>query len=137
MITPADRQGFALPINRLTPDHPRRPKRLHRIRGRRSTTPQGAVYVGRPTTWSNPFGDRPGIGHARSVILYRAWVSGQTTPHILVRAGFSEAEVESLHRWRSRLLERLATLAGKDLQCWCPLTSAWCHADVLLSVANP
>jgi hypothetical protein len=46
------------------------------------------------------------------------------------------AEIEALQRWRARLLPRLQQLAGKDLQCWCPLTSPWCHADVLLNTAN-
>jgi hypothetical protein len=27
-------------------------------------------------------------------------------------------------------------LAGKDLACWCPLDAKWCHADVLLEIAN-
>lgn len=25
---------------------------------------------------------------------------------------------------------------ARDLQCWCPVTSRWCHADVLLSAAQ-
>lgn len=112
------------------------PQRLHRTRKVRNFTPAGAVYVGRPTLWSNPFAGRPGIGHKRAAILYAAWLAGELTAHVLAAAKFSEAEMAALRRWRERLLARLAMLAGRDLQCWCPLTSAWCHADVLLRAAN-
>lgn len=115
--------------------HDTLPRRLHRTRRRHASTPAGAVYVGRPTLWCNPF-DRAGIGHARSVILYRAWVAGELGPRILRSIRFGEHEIASLARWRTRLITRLPDLAGFDLQCWCPLTSDWCHADVLLHVAN-
>lgn len=28
-----------------------------------------------------------------------------------------------------------ADLAGRDLACWCPLDTVWCHATVLLDIA--
>ena len=34
-----------------------------------------------------------------------------------------------------QMRDDLATLAGKDLMCWCP-PSQPCHADVLLEIAN-
>ncbi len=111
------------------------PRRLHRTRRSRAYTPEGAIYVGRPTPWANPF-DRPGIGHARSVILYRAWLAGEVGPHVLRSLHFNDYERASLARLRWRVLRNLPELAGHDLQCWCPLTSAWCHAEVLLRFAN-
>lgn len=113
-----------------------RPQRLQRTRKRLNFTPAGAVYVGRPTRWSNPFERRPRIGHKRSVILYDAWLHGSLSPYILARAGFSEAEIAGLRRWRAALVTALPCLAGRDLQCWCPLSSEWCHANVLLRAAN-
>ena len=113
----------------------RAPRRIPRTRKRFFLCPPGAVYVGRPTWWSNPF-QREGIAHARSVILYRAWLQGELTAPIMMRLRFSTAEIEGLIRWRRRLVGDLPLLAGRDLQCWCPLTSPWCHADVLLAVAN-
>ena len=110
--------------------------RLHRTRRARNFTPPGAVYVGRPTIWSNPFAGRPKISHPRSIILFSALIAGQLDGYILKRAGFSEAEVAALWRWRHRLLAALPRLRGRDLQCWCPTTSAWCHADVLLTLAR-
>lgn len=140
MIAITDRRGFAPPINGGSAARAdlafRSPRRLHRTRRRNSVTPPGAVYVGRPTLWGNPFGGRPRIGHARSVILYGAWLRGDLSPYILARAGFGDDEIEGLVRWRARLLPQLGKLAGRDLQCWCPLTSPWCHADVLLTAAN-
>jgi len=69
---------------------------------------EGAVYIGRPSKWGNPF--KIGVdGNRETVIeLYRRYI--QTT-----NLDFSE-------------------LKGKDLVCWCsPLP---CHGDVLLELAN-
>ena len=112
------------------------PKRLHRTRRRANFTPPGAIYVGRPTIWSNPFSGRPMIGHKRSVILYAEWLRGMVDNNVLRCAGFSEAERATLQRLQRRIVGGLATLRGHDLQCWCPLTSLWCHADILLRAAN-
>ena len=49
--------------------------------------------------------------------------------------GFA-GEIEGLHRFRAKLVANLPRLRGHDLQCWCPLSSRWCHADVLLKLAN-
>jgi hypothetical protein len=139
----SDRRGFAPPIQRRcaadsmwAPRQPSRPRRLHRTRRKNNRTPKGAVYVGRPTIWGNPFADRAKIGHKRSVILFSAWLRGDCSPRVLKAAGFTRAEIATLERRRAVLLERLPRLAGKDLQCWCPTSSEWCHADVLLEIAN-
>lgn len=139
----ADRRGCAPPIKgRCAADSMKapvdhfRPRRLHRTRRRNNRTPAGAVYVGRPTIWGNPFANRARIGHKRSVILYAAWIRGDCSPRVLRAAGFSRAEIATLERRRGLLLERLPRLAGKNLQCWCPTSSEWCHADVLLGLAN-
>ena len=116
--------------------HNRPPVRLQRTRKRYNVTPIGAIYVGRPTLWGNPFSERPRIGHARGVILYRSWIAGDLSPYILHRAGFGHDEIVSLERWRKQLLNQLHRLRGHDLQCWCPLTSAWCHADTQLRLVN-
>lgn len=134
----SDRRGCAPPIKgRSAADWIGvRPARLHRTRRRNRTTPEGAVYVGRPTLWANPFAGRYRIGHKRSVILYRAWLRGDCSLRVLKAAGFSKAEAATLDRLRGRVLDRLPRLAGRNLQCWCPPTSDWCHADVLLDLAN-
>ncbi|WP_339345528.1 DUF4326 domain-containing protein [uncultured Sphingomonas sp.] len=112
------------------------PQRLHRTRRRANFTPTGAVYVGRPTIFSNPFERRPKIGQKRSVILHAAWLHGRLDPHVLACAGMSDAEIHALRRMRHDLVAAMPRLRGRDLQCWCPLTSDWCHADTLLRAAN-
>jgi hypothetical protein len=79
-------------------------KRTHRI-------PPGAVYVGRPSKWGNPFvigthGDRNAV-----VDRYADWLMQQP-----------------------RLVAALAELRGKDLVCWC--APARCHGHVLHQLAN-
>jgi hypothetical protein len=77
--------------------------------------PVGAVYVGRPTRWGNPFvvGTEGVPDRSVAVDRYRSWLAGQ--PELVAAA-------------------RVA-LAGRDLVCWCPAGAA-CHADVLLAVVN-
>ncbi len=80
--------------------------------------PPGAVYVGRPSKWGNPYrvgrdGDRQ-----RVIDRYRERLS-----FLLTHPGSRET-----------LLADLEFLRGKDLVCWCaPLP---CHADILLELAN-
>lgn len=76
------------------------------------------------------------IGHKRSVILFAAWLRGDCSPAVLRAAGFSDAEAKALDRRRGILLDRLPSLTGRNLQCWCPLSSDWCHAEILLDMAN-
>ncbi|MGN6124172.1 MAG: DUF4326 domain-containing protein [Sphingomonas oligoaromativorans] len=98
--------------------------------------PGHAVFVGAPSIWSNPF-KRPGIGQARSVILYRAWLSHEATPAILRCAHFSEAEIIALERRLRAVTANLNDLRGKNVRCNCPPWEPWCHGDVLVRAANP
>lgn len=72
--------------------------------------PEGAVYVGRPSKWGNPYflGSR---GRKEAIELFSEYI---------VREGLVE-EVKK-------------ELKGKDLVCWCAPEA--CHADVLLEIAN-
>ena len=96
------------------------PKRIQRKRNKGWRMPEGAVYVGRPTKWGNPFsvGDGSSTFHCDSVKetveAYRSILTGPT-PVFLARD--------------------LPELRGRDLACWCPLDQP-CHADVLLELAN-
>ena len=72
---------------------------------------KGAVFVGRPSKWGNPF--KIGRDGTREEVIakYREWMLGN-----------------------EELLEALPELKGKDLYCFCsPLP---CHADILLELAN-
>lgn len=121
--------------------------------------PEGAVYVGRPTIYGNPFRIVPPAGccphwdveddnGVRYLIDHdRAHEPAGYTLSPTTRA---EAAVEAvrlfyddLTDWFGGRLSRQAGLAdairrlrGRDLCCWCPLDQP-CHADVLLRIANP
>lgn len=109
-------------------------RRIVRPRRKGIALPAGAIYVGRPTLWGNPFQDRAG-GHARSVILHAKWLEGRVGALMLENIHFSPAEIDAIDRLRCRVLTRLHELAGHDLACWCPATSQWCHAATLLRMA--
>lgn len=86
---------------------------------RHGNAPAGAVYIGRPSKWGNPFSHLPGTlaahrveSRAAAVAAYEQWLLQQPD---LMRAAALE-------------------LRGRDLVCWC--TPAACHGDVLLRVSN-
>lgn len=86
-----------------------RPRVLNK---RTDKIPPGAVYVGRPSKWGNPY--KVGKGGTREGVIerYRTW---------LIR------EIAHSHL-------NIRELRGRDLVCWCsPLP---CHADILLELAN-
>ena len=99
------------------------PIRIQRKRVRGWRMPEGAVYVGRPSRFGNPYrvgfiydiDDKPFVVHTRAqaVELYRRHLE--------------------LHPLSA---DDIAKLCGKDLACFCPLDQP-CHADVLLELANP
>lgn len=102
--------------------------------------PEGAIYVGRPGPWGNPYraGDEidkgpfaPHIvtGVADAVRLYRAWALDAMAGNALPQANGDPAPT------REDIAAAFAELRGKDLACWCPLDQP-CHADVLLELAN-
>jgi hypothetical protein len=110
-------------------------RRIQRQRTKGWRMPAGAVYVGRPSPWGNPFLSERAISWgfaanpeaARRVCTeaFRSWIGG--SDKWWTGDGSREA--------RARLRQRLPELRGKDLACWCPLEEP-CHADVLLELAN-
>lgn len=102
------------------------PKRIQRKRSKGWRMPEGAVYVGRPTQWGNPFtveraelelsgAGLPGdLADLLVVTVYRTWVKREVDEFLTID---------------------LEPLRGRDLACWCPLDRP-CHADVLLELAN-
>lgn len=103
--------------------------------------PEGAVYVGRPTKWGNPW-----VVHVHTLrcspmhALCPVWVADDRADatrkyrHDLVYPMHHGPRVPDLDDIRTEL-------RGRDLVCWCPLTDQRgnpfpCHADVLLELAN-
>lgn len=131
------------------------PQRIQRRRTKGWRAPEGAVYVGRGTRWGNGWA----IHQGGQDMDFR-WVVGAGFEKFLQTKRFDDIQVmtfETRHEAAtyavkqyekemstilgdSGALERqlrtdLATLAGKDLMCWCPRNQP-CHADVLLELAN-
>jgi hypothetical protein len=76
-----------------------------------SGVPQGAVYIGRPSKWGNPFVIGKDGTRSEVIARYRAYLLGN-----------------------AELMAALSELRGKDLVCWC--TPCACHGDVLTALAN-
>lgn len=92
------------------------PVRIQRRRTRGWRMPAGAVYVGRPTRFGNPWhiGDTGPAGdtvdQAAAVALYAAHLNAH--PELAAAA-------------------RTELAGAAALACWCPLDQP-CHADVLI-----
>lgn len=114
------------------------PKRIPRRRTKGWRMPKGAVYVGRPTKWGNPFteADFPSEAITDGVPWEFQWRDHAVA---MFRAELSKA-LQSPYsqpldiRFRT-IAESIHELAGRDLVCWCPLDLP-CHADILLFYAN-
>lgn len=123
------------------------PKRLQIRRTKGWRKPVGAIYVGRPGKWGNPY--RIGDVIADSAL--------DTENHITVKDGQHAIRLFTADTLSDVIGNPLAEalmaeeLRGHDLACWCRLCPAHedgkplgvecadcapCHADVLLEVAN-
>lgn len=76
--------------------------------------PPNTVVVSRPSKWGNPF--KVGVDGVKDV-------ADAVRRHRAVYEAIGD---------RSVIQQQLR---GKNLACWCPLSSA-CHADVLLEISN-
>lgn len=103
--------------------------------------PPGAIYVGRPTVFGNPWSVQaalasdlfePSAVPEVCVTCFRRWLQRTDYPDALEKFPI----YKTLEPKRLEILSRLSELRGHDLACWCPLESPWCHADVLLEIAN-
>jgi hypothetical protein len=92
--------------------HDHRP-RVYSHRKGSPTPPAGAVYVGRPTIYGNPFPIGPD-GREACVARYEEWLYQPQQADLRERA--------------------IDELRGRDLVCWCAPDA--CHADVLLDLVN-
>ena len=108
------------------PDEPRRIQ-LRRTAGWR--LPDGAVHVARPGFWGNPF---PSADRGLAARTFRVWLLGSCRTHEMLGIKPVRSNLLGL---RSVMIQRLPSLRGRDLACWCPPGSP-CHADVLLELAN-
>jgi hypothetical protein len=129
-----------------------RPQRIQRSRKRGWRMPEGAVYVGRPTKWGNPFkatgaaasfaavaaGGRGDVARDRAhgvVCLFVRWLTGAPVECDLT-AMMAQQEHKAAGSPAPPTPDEIRrALRGRDLACFCPLDQP-CHADVLLEIAN-
>lgn len=124
-------------------------KRIQRQRTKGWRMPEGAVYVGRPSLWGNPYSIRdiayifPEVAVAdRAAVAVRKYREELTHWGLMSDYGFVasdkrvDAEDRKAHEAGARNMGEYAAIAlkGKDLACWCPIDQP-CHADVLLELA--
>ena len=116
-------------------------KRIQRQRTKGWRLPEGAIYVGRPSRWGNPFvlGEtymwmlRTDLGYP-----IPTWRDPGEYEHGL-RVERLTSPAVAVEWFRTRLAATpihpidLVPLRGHDLACWCPLDQP-CHADVLLEL---
>ena len=96
--------------------HEAHPLRIQRKRTKGWRMPDGAVYVGRPSKWGNPWPVTQYRPVASSMMLYRAHIESLVVPEY-----GSDLDLKELR--------------GRQLACWCPLDRP-CHADILAEIAN-
>jgi hypothetical protein len=118
------------------------PQRIQRSRAKGWRLPEGAVIVDRTTRWGNPFLLSPVTASFPSLTSEQVARFVVVDFEQLVKSGSGVAARGSRLSSPEReavtfpdVAEIRAELAGKDLACWCSLSSP-CHADVLLRVAN-
>jgi hypothetical protein len=114
------------------------PLQLSRKRG--ATLPAGAVKVDRATDFGNPFPDTV-FGLGPSLRAFEVWLrEGPDAVRREVPEAWALSTGKLAAERRSRLLQRLPSLKGKRLACWCSLPGPGevdqCHRRILAELAN-
>ena len=96
--------------------------------------PANTVKVDRTTPFGNPFSLEQ-HGRTGAIRMFELWLEWKLPP-----GSFPDWAMAMLMTKRHMVLERLPSLRGKNLACWCPLPEPGerdiCHAEVLLERAN-
>ena len=129
------------------------PKRIQRKRTKGWRMPEGAIYVGRPSKWGNPFRV---VAASSCEVRWNHWRNAPHWHTVWPDGGTwcyptkAEAAARAVELFEMCVnFERLRIdytlempdprlpngLVGHDLACFCPLDQP-CHADVLLELAN-
>jgi len=104
------------------------PKRIQRKRIKGWRMPEGAIYVGRPSKWGNPF-------TGPCAVEKYTWALEMATETRLAAWIWAGGKRRDWFAMVATVPSTLNELRGHDLACWCPLDKP-CHADILLVLAN-
>ena len=95
--------------------------RVQRTRTKGGGIPSGAVYVGRPGRWGNPYSTAYDFQRVLTLIIERRFTAEELSRPVLAHMKL--------------IADNIDQLRGKNLACWCSLSKP-CHADVLAEIAN-
>jgi uncharacterized protein DUF4326 len=123
------------------------PQRIRRSRAAGWRLPAGAVYVGRPTRWGNPFKIGEPVPRESPLFPYllRAIPTGARLGLLPRLIPYRAQTVVDAYGWwfieqPGLMLSVREELGGRDLVCWCatpaPGEEDVCHAAFLLAMAN-
>jgi hypothetical protein len=135
-----------------------RPQRIQLSRAKGWRKPEGAVVVARPSVFGNPWVCSKPHGCPKSPLydhghepdgtpsmhccqdVFREWLrqglAGEESNLVGKGGGIRASSMaQNGNVERTKLVQALPRLWGRDLACWCPLDQP-CHADVLLELAN-
>jgi hypothetical protein len=117
-----------------------KPIRIQRKRVKGWRMPPNTVSVTRPGKWGNPFKLTPDGW----ILFYKSnKIFGSPWCYWSVCGGFSTEDIVSLYKqWITGklpqwlpLIPNISELKGKNLACFCPISSP-CHGDILLELSN-
>lgn len=111
------------------------PKRIQRKRTKGWKMSAGAIYVGRPTKWGNPFPVGMPTVDLPFIVVKR--MAGELGESLTQEQAVEAYEIWMRHSYNGKTVAERAQkqLRGHDLACWCK-EGETCHADVLLRIAN-
>ena len=117
------------------------PRRIQRMRTKGWRMPPGALYIGRPGRFGNPFPVGPTHAPRQAVARFRAMLAGRWARlRKLMGPGYDneawDIALFILQLRRRDILDHLGDLRGHDLACWCKEGDPYCHGLVLLRLAN-
>lgn len=112
------------------------PKRIQRKRTKGWQMPENTISVCRPGKYGNPHKvGEPHPEHGWPMSAKEA--VDQYKVDILICELYKDRDKAPDQCSRVPAIAEIKDdLSGHDLACWCPLVSAYCHADVLLEIAN-
>lgn len=96
-------------------------RRVQRSRSKGWRMPEGAIYVGRPSKWGNPFR----VGEAYKTVAAGEMICSDASDAVRLYRPLAWCRKDEIVR----------ELRGRTLVCWCR-TDRPCHADVLIGIAN-
>lgn len=126
------------------------PQVIQRSRAKGWRMPEGAIYVGRPSQWGNPWrvvsdGKGQRVQHVTDDRSAGWFIIPEYALQCATRMFYHDLINDRLPYTQDDVQRELV---GRDLCCWCPPTPLnrngslnWlglqCHAEVLLELANP